>query len=93
MVPLAHSVAEVDHAVGESPVVQQLQVEAHAPRQCRLAATNDDGAHQQHALIDQSVPEGFCRDPGAADAQVCPGGLLEPPHRLGIEVPLESRLR
>ena len=59
-------------------MVQQLEVEADAPRQRRLAAADDDRAQQQHALIHQAVPEGLGRDPRAPDAQVRAGGLLEP---------------
>jgi hypothetical protein len=86
-------VADVDHAVGESSVVKQLEVESYATRECRLAAADEDRAQQQHALVDQAVPEGLGRDPRAPDAQVRAGGLLEPPYRLGLELPLDPRAR
>jgi hypothetical protein len=43
-----------------SSVVQQLEVESYASRQRRLAAADEDRAQQQHALVDQTVPEGLC---------------------------------
>ncbi len=69
-------VTDVDHAVVESSVVQQLEVESYASRQRRLAAADEDRAQQQHALVDQAVPEGLGRDPRASDAQVRAGASL-----------------
>ena len=69
---LSDRVADVDHAIVESSVVEQLEVESHAPRHRRLSATHDDRAQQQHALIDQSVPECLRRDPRTPDAQADP---------------------
>jgi len=69
-------VAEVDHAVVESSVVQQLEVESYASRQRRLAAAEEAGAQQQHALVDQAVPEGLGRDPRASEVQSRAGGNL-----------------
>src|SRR3954453_1205993 len=86
-------VADVDHAVVESSVVKQLEVESYASRQRRLAAVDEDRAQQQHALIDQAVPEGLGRDPRAFDAHVPRGGLLEPSYRLGLELPLDPCAR
>ena len=86
-------VADVDHAIVESSVLQQFEVESYAPRQRRLAAADEDRAQQKHALVDQAVPEGLSRDPRASNAQVRAAGLLEPPYRLGLELPLDTRAR
>ena len=47
----------VDRTIAEPSMVQQLEVESYAPRQRRLAAAHEHGAQEQHALIDQPVPE------------------------------------
>src|SRR5690349_4156486 len=86
-------VADVDDAIVESSVVNQLEVESYASRQRRLAAADEDRAQQQHALVDKAVPEGLGRDPRASDAQVRAGALLEPLHRLGLELPLDPGAR
>src|SRR3954454_7984055 len=86
-------VADVDHAVVESSVVKQLEVESYASRQRRLAAADEDRAQQQHALVDQAVPEGLGRYPRASDAHVRARGLLDPSYRLGLELPLDPRAR
>src|SRR3954447_9433600 len=86
-------VADVDHAVVELSVVKQLEVESYASRQRRLAAADEDRAQQQHALVDQAVPEGLGRYPRASDAHVRARGLLEPSYRLGLELSLDPRAR
>ncbi|NTW38505.1 MAG: hypothetical protein HGA44_01235 [Cellulomonadaceae bacterium] len=45
-------------------MVEQFEVESYAPRQCGLAAAQDDRAQQQNAFVDQA-PEGLGRDPNA----------------------------
>lgn len=57
-----------DCAGAEPSVVQQLEVESQTPGKCRLAAAHDHGAQEQHALVDQPVPERLGPDGGAADA-------------------------
>ena len=61
---------DVDHAVVESPVIHEFEVEADTPGQSGLTAAHDRRTQQQHALVDQPVPEGLRRDFGAPDAQV-----------------------
>ena len=51
-------------------MVQQLEVESYAPGQSRLAAAHEHGAQEQHALVDQPVPECLGAEGRAADAQV-----------------------
>ena len=47
--------AHVDHTVAEPSVVQQLEVEPDAGGQRRLAAADEHGAQEQHALVDQGL--------------------------------------
>src|SRR3954453_4129934 len=89
----SYRVPQVDHTVAEPSMVQQLEVESNALGQRRLAAAHEHRAQEQHALVDQPVPERLSPDGRAANAQVRPGSVLEPSYRLGIEAPLDSRPR
>jgi hypothetical protein len=39
-------------------LVEGLQVQSYASKQCRLATTAEDRAHQQHEFVDRAVAEG-----------------------------------
>ena len=85
------SVAKVNKAVVEAPLVEQLEVHADAVREVPVAAADDDRREEEVALVDQPgreapAPRGWARRP-----EVARGRRLQLPDRLGVEVALDPR--
>jgi hypothetical protein len=50
------AVTQVDHTVAESPLVQQLEIDADVVREERIAATDDRRPDEELVLVDQPRP-------------------------------------
>src|SRR6185437_1332978 len=83
----------MDHAAAEAAMVDQLESDVSVARQRPVAAAHDDRVEEQVVLVDEAGPDRLSGESRPADADVSLGLLLEPPDRLGIELPLDVRLR
>src|SRR4051794_24616558 len=83
----------MDHAAAEAALVAELEVYANAIRQRPVAAAHEDGVDEQVELVDEALPDRYAGELRAADADVALGIRLQLSDRLGVELPLESRLR
>jgi pimeloyl-ACP methyl ester carboxylesterase len=86
----AKAVTEVDNAVSESALVEELEVGAHAGRQPRLAPADDYGQHQQPALVDQPGLESLGREVGSSDEEIAVGRGLQFAYCGGVESAFEA---
>jgi len=61
-----------DHAVGETPCLQQVEVQADVIGQCPLPTADHRRSHEQLHLVDQSGPDRLAGQVGTADEDVPP---------------------
>ena len=66
----ADAVVQVDHAVVEPVLVDQLEIQPYVVRQRRRAAAHDHREEEQVQLVDQPGLERLARELGAADAEI-----------------------
>src|ERR671910_2172880 len=83
------AVAEVDHAVAETALVQQLQLQADTVGEGLLAASDHDGCDEQLAFVDQPGLERVAGEIRTAHRQVTFRRRLQLTNRLGVEVSLD----
>ena len=78
---------EVHYAAAESPLVEQLELEAHAVGKSWRTASDHHRREEQVVLVDQTGPDRLSSEAGTADAQVTSCGRFIRPTASG------SRLR
>src|ERR671911_884948 len=83
------AVAEVDHAVAETALVQQLELQADIVGEELLAASDHDGCDEQLAFVDQPGPERVAGEVGTADRQLTFRRRLQLTDGLRVEVSLD----
>src|SRR5688572_12817363 len=86
-------VPQDDHAVAEPALLDQLQVQPHTVRKEPLSATHDHGADDHLELVDKTGPYRLRGEFRTVNRDVVLGASLEPPDRVGIELPLDPRPR
>jgi hypothetical protein len=74
------AVAQVDHAVAEPPLVQQLEIDADVGWEERIAATDEE-----LVLVDQPSPDRLRCQVRTVDAEGKVGVGLQLPHRRRVE--------
>jgi hypothetical protein len=79
----ADAVVEVDDAAPESALIQKLEPSAHLVGQCALAATDEDRAEEQVALVDEARRDGLAGELRTTNGDIGYRRLLEPPDRAG----------
>jgi hypothetical protein len=62
MGPPQHPIPELDDAVAEPVLVDELEVGARIARQCGVAAAEDDRPDEQLEIVDQAGHERLCRE-------------------------------
>src|SRR3954470_14001803 len=83
----------MDHAAVETARTQQFELDASVAGKRRVAAADDDWVDEQVVLVDEAGPDRLSGEVRPSDADVTLGLRLEPPDRVGIELPLEPGLR
>src|SRR5829696_4612952 len=78
------AVAEIDHAVAETALVQQLQLQADIVGEGLLAASHYDGCDEQLAFVDQPGLERVAGEIRTAHRQVTLPRRLQPTDRVGV---------
>jgi hypothetical protein len=84
------AVAEVYDAVSESALIEELEVGAYAGRQPWLAPADDNGPHEQLALVDQPGLESLRREVGTSYGEIAAGRGLQFVYCGGVETAFES---
>ena len=84
------AVAEVNDAVAESVLVEELEVGADARRERRLATAEDHGPNEEPALVDQAGFEGPSGEVRPADGEVRGGFGLQLLDGFGVEAAFEA---
>src|SRR5690349_4481279 len=84
------AVAQVQDAVAESALIEELKVGAHAGRQPWLAAADGKGPDEQLALVDQAGLESLRREVGATYGEIAAGRGLQFVYGGGVETAFES---
>jgi hypothetical protein len=80
---------EVDHAAREMALVSEFQIQPDMVGQGALAAP-DAGRHDKEVQrVDQPGLESLGGETGPSHRHRGTSGCLEPPHRVGVEVPLD----
>jgi len=64
-------------AVGESVLVEELEVGAHVGRQCGLAPTEDEWPDEQLELVDQTGHESLCCEVRTTHKEIPTGGRFQ----------------
>src|SRR5215218_7104323 len=78
---------EMDHAITESALVQQLEPEADVVGQGWIAASHNDGGEKQMALVDQTELQCLGSERRTAHRDVARRGRLQMLDRFGLELP------
>src|SRR5579862_5940968 len=89
----ADGVPEDDDPIAEAALFEQLEIQAHAVREEPLATTDHYGADDHLELIDQTGSYRLRGEVRTIDRQVAAGAGLEPPDRVGVELPLDPGAR
>src|SRR5262245_61170565 len=84
------AVVEVDRAVAEPALVDELEVDAGAVREGALAASDDHGHLEQVVLVDQPGPDRLGGELGPSDGEVAFRRRLQLSYRLGLEVAIDA---
>src|SRR5882762_6055816 len=84
------AVAQVQDAVAESVLVEELEVGADARREGRLSAAEDHGPDEQLALVHEAGLEGPGSEVRPADGEVAGGFGLQFLDGVGVEVSFEA---
>jgi len=84
---------EVNDAVSEPALIEELELRADVVWQGALPASRHDRAQEQMALVDQPRADCVAGELGTPDCDVGPRGLLELPDGVSIELALDSRPR
>src|SRR6266540_6727923 len=87
------AVVEVNHAVAETALVQQLELQARTPGEELFAASHHDGREEQVALVDQPRLDRLGGEVGTAHGDVTSRSGFQLPDRFGVEVALDPRSR
>jgi len=88
---LPDSVVEVDHAVSEDPLIEQLESLADPVLgEGALARSDDYRDEEQLVLVHQPGPDGVGGELGAAHRQWVTRGRLQPPNRRRVERSLDA---
>jgi uncharacterized damage-inducible protein DinB len=87
----AGPVAEEHHAAAEAAFLQQLEREPDVVGKSLVPAAHDDGDEEQMDLVDEPGLERLGGEVRAAHGEVAFRRRLQPPDRLGVEVPLDPR--
>src|SRR5688572_20490418 len=83
---------EMDHAVTESALVQQLEPEADVAGQRWIAASHNDGGEKQMALVDQTELQCLRSERRTAHRDIARRSRLQMLDRFGLELPLDPCL-
>src|SRR3954468_13735790 len=86
------SVVQVDHPAREAALVSKLELDPGIARKSGRTAAHHDRVDEQVVFVDQAGPDRLPGEPRPADADVGLGLGLQPPDRIGVELPLESGL-
>src|SRR4029450_6472944 len=81
---------ELDHAVAESALVQQLQSQADMVGESWIAPSHDDRGEEQATLINQPKLDGLGNERGTAHGNVASRSRFELLDCFGVERPLDS---
>src|SRR5436309_3393502 len=87
------AVVEVNHAVAETALVQQFELQADTAGKGLYAASHHDGRYEQVELVDQPGLDRLGCEVGTAHGDVGSRPRFHPADRFGVEVSLEPRPR
>src|SRR5439155_3590630 len=87
----AGAVAEVDHAVAETALAQQLELHADVVGEALVAAAHHDGRNEQVDLVDQASPDRLAGEVGTANGEVSFGLRFHLRDRFRVEGSLDPR--
>src|SRR5262245_24605776 len=83
------AVVEVDRAVAEPALVDELEGHVDAVREGALAASDDHGHLEKVVLVDQPGPDRLGGELGPTYGEVAFRRRLQLSHRLGVEVAID----
>ena len=79
------AVADVDDAVAEAALVEELELGARVGRQRRLAPTEDDGPDEQVELVNEPRVDRLCRKVRTSHDEIASGRGLQVVYRAGSD--------
>src|ERR1700680_4121790 len=88
----SYAIAHVDYSGAETARLEEFEVPSEGGPECRLPAADDHRFEKQVTFVDKIGFERKPRKLGAANADVVLRFSLELPNRLGVEVPLDTRV-
>ena len=90
-VSMSEGVPQNNHSVAEPSFIDQVQVQPHTIREEPFSTADDHGADDHLELVDKSGPDRVCGESRTVNSHVLLSVGLEPPDRVGIEVPFNPR--